>query len=202
MKSNLKSAFIYRSFLFCMILFASAIIYAQLNSGNLSQYVKKDGLPDVRVNDVLVDKSGYVLAGTDNVLVRYDGYPFKRFYNNPTDSTSMSGLVVWSLFEDHDGKIWVGRSLSFLNAYNCYQLKAKISARRLNDWVEIRVEDNGNGIQQNITEKIFQPFFTAKPTGQGTDLGLSLAYDIITKKHNGTIKVESKESEGIVLRFN
>ena len=61
------------------------------------------------------------------------------------------------------------------------------------------MEDNGNGIPPNIIDKIFQPFFTTKPTGQGTGLGLSLAYDIITKEHNGTIKVESKEGEGSVF---
>ena len=62
--------------------------------------------------------------------------------------------------------------------------------------VEIKVNDNGNGIPQSIIDKIFQPFFTTKPAGQGTGLGLSLAYDIITKEHNGTIQVESKEGEG------
>ncbi len=62
--------------------------------------------------------------------------------------------------------------------------------------VEIKVEDNGNGIPQKIVDKIFQPFFTTKPAGQGTGLGLSLAYDIIVKEYNGTIKVESKEGEG------
>jgi signal transduction histidine kinase len=61
--------------------------------------------------------------------------------------------------------------------------------------LEIRVVDNGNGIPQNIVDKIFQPFFTTKPTGQGTGLGLSLAYDII-KAHGGEIKVESEEGEG------
>jgi signal transduction histidine kinase len=60
---------------------------------------------------------------------------------------------------------------------------------------EIRVTDNGNGIPQNIVDKIFQPFFTTKPTGQGTGLGLSLAYDII-KAHSGEIKVKTKEGEG------
>jgi len=61
--------------------------------------------------------------------------------------------------------------------------------------IEIKVSDNGNGIPQNIVDKIFQPFFTTKPSGQGTGLGLSLAYDII-KAHGGEIKVKTKEDEG------
>jgi two-component system NtrC family sensor kinase len=61
--------------------------------------------------------------------------------------------------------------------------------------VEIRVKDNGNGIPQKVLDKIFQPFFTTKPTGQGTGLGLSLSYDII-KAHGGELKVETKEGEG------
>ncbi len=61
--------------------------------------------------------------------------------------------------------------------------------------VEINVSDNGNGILQNIVDKIFQPFFTTKPTGQGTGLGLSLSYDIV-KAHGGELKVETKENEG------
>jgi two-component system, NtrC family, sensor kinase len=61
--------------------------------------------------------------------------------------------------------------------------------------VEIRVTDNGNGIPQKVLDKIFQPFFTTKPTGQGTGLGLSLSYDII-KAHGGELKVATKEGEG------
>jgi signal transduction histidine kinase len=61
--------------------------------------------------------------------------------------------------------------------------------------IEIRVSDNGNGIPQKILDKIFQPFFTTKPTGQGTGLGLSLSYDII-KAHGGELKVETKDGEG------
>ena len=71
----------------------------------------------------------------------------------------------------------------------------QFSTKKLNDKIEIRVTDNGNGIPQNIVDKIFQPFFTTKPTGQGTGLGLSLAYDII-KAHGGEIKVETREGEG------
>lgn len=62
--------------------------------------------------------------------------------------------------------------------------------------VTISVKDNGNGIPDNIKSKIFQPFFTTKPTGEGTGLGLSLAYDIVTKGHGGTLEVSSTEGVG------
>ena len=77
-----------------------------------------------------------------------------------------------------------------------YKPQVTVRTRKLGDKVEIRVEDNGNGIPKNIVDKIFQPFFTTKPTGQGTGLGLSLAYDII-KAHGGEIKVETREGEGL-----
>jgi signal transduction histidine kinase len=76
-----------------------------------------------------------------------------------------------------------------------YEPIVTVSTKRLEGKVEIRVEDNGNGIPQKVLDKIFQPFFTTKPTGQGTGLGLSLSYDII-KAHGGEIKVETKEGEG------
>ena len=72
----------------------------------------------------------------------------------------------------------------------------KVSTKNLDNKVEIRIDDNGNGIPKNILNKIFQPFFTTKPTGEGTGLGLSLSYDIVTKVHNGELKVETKEGEG------
>ncbi|PIQ31059.1 MAG: two-component sensor histidine kinase [Bacteroidetes bacterium CG18_big_fil_WC_8_21_14_2_50_41_14] len=64
--------------------------------------------------------------------------------------------------------------------------------------VKISVKDNGSGIPQKVLDKIFQPFFTTKPTGQGTGLGLSLAYDIV-KAHGGELKVETKENEGSIF---
>jgi len=62
--------------------------------------------------------------------------------------------------------------------------------------IQITVKDNGNGIPEKVLSKIFQPFFTTKPTGEGTGLGLSLSYDIITKGHGGQLKVETKEGQG------
>jgi signal transduction histidine kinase len=71
----------------------------------------------------------------------------------------------------------------------------KVSTRKLKDRIEIRVKDNGSGIPDEIKDKIFQPFFTTKPTGQGTGLGLSLSYDIV-KAHGGELSVESQQGEG------
>ena len=76
-----------------------------------------------------------------------------------------------------------------------YEPTVTVSTKKIADSVMISVRDNGNGIPQKILDKIFQPFFTTKPTGQGTGLGLSLSYDII-KAHNGELNVETKEGEG------
>jgi len=77
-----------------------------------------------------------------------------------------------------------------------YQPTVSVQTKKLKDKIQICVSDNGNGIPQNVIDKIFQPFFTTKPTGSGTGLGLSLSYDIITKAHSGTLTAETKENEG------
>ncbi|MEO8771171.1 MAG: ATP-binding protein [Ferruginibacter sp.] len=76
-----------------------------------------------------------------------------------------------------------------------YEPAVTVSTKKINNHVEIKVKDNGNGIPQKVLDKVFQPFFTTKPTGQGTGLGLSLSYDIITKGHGGELKVETKDGE-------
>jgi len=77
-----------------------------------------------------------------------------------------------------------------------YEPTVSIATKKENDKIIITVTDNGNGMPQHIIDKIFQPFFTTKPTGKGTGLGLSMSYDIITKGHNGELKVASTENEG------
>jgi len=76
-----------------------------------------------------------------------------------------------------------------------YNPTVSVTTKKSENSVLITVSDNGNGIPKNIVDKIFQPFFTTKPTGSGTGLGLSLSYDIV-KAHGGEIKVEGKEGEG------
>jgi signal transduction histidine kinase len=79
-----------------------------------------------------------------------------------------------------------------------YQPTVTLSTRKFTDHIRIAVEDNGNGIPQQVLDKIFQPFFTTKPTGEGTGLGLSLSYDIL-KAHGGEVEVKSKINEGAVF---
>ncbi len=97
-----------------------------------------------------------------------------------------------------------------LNIVNnsCYALDEKIkkslpgfspevlvTTKKINNKIEIRIRDNGTGIPDHVREKIFNPFFTTKPTGQGTGLGLSMSYDIVTQIHKGKLEVKSKEGE-------
>ncbi|HEY2584092.1 MAG TPA: ATP-binding protein [Mucilaginibacter sp.] len=103
----------------------------------------------------------------------------------------------------------IGRVLLnlFTNAFYAVQQRQKTENGQYKPVVEvttsvekgmaiIKVKDNGNGISENIKDKIMQPFFTTKPAGAGTGLGLSLSYDTVVKRHSGTIKVNSKEGEG------
>ena len=81
-----------------------------------------------------------------------------------------------------------------------YEPIVSVSTKKIHSHIEIKVADNGNGIPKKVLDKIFQPFFTTKPTGQGTGLGLSLSYDIV-KAHGGELKVETKEGEGSVFQI-
>jgi two-component system, NtrC family, sensor kinase len=76
-----------------------------------------------------------------------------------------------------------------------YEPTVSVHTKKINGEVEISVSDNGNGIPEKVMDKVFQPFFTTKPTGQGTGLGLSLSYDII-KAHHGKIKINNSPGEG------
>jgi signal transduction histidine kinase len=101
----------------------------------------------------------------------------------------------------------IGRVLInlFNNAFYAVQQKQRsnstfeplvtVITSKVADKVVIHVKDNGIGIPQKIVDKIFQPFFTTKPSGEGTGLGLSLSYDIVTKGHGGELKVTTKEGE-------
>jgi signal transduction histidine kinase len=157
-------------------------------------------------------QSGAGIKELTNINGLTDEY-LRLAYHGYRAKDNSFNVVLKTNYDDTIGKIniipqEIGRVL--LNMYNnaFYATHEKTKERiagfeplvsvctKMNDHkVEVRVKDNGNGIPPNILNKIFQPFFTTKPTGQGTGLGLSLSYDII-KAHGGELKVESKEGEG------
>ncbi|PKA83102.1 C4-dicarboxylate-specific signal transduction histidine kinase [Ulvibacter sp. MAR_2010_11] len=104
------------------------------------------------------------------------------------------GRVVLNLITNAFYAVTEKKNLPLSQGDN-YIPTVSVATKKIKNTVEISIQDNGNGIPKNIVEKIFQPFFTTKPTGQGTGLGLSLSYDII-KAHGGELKVETKETEG------
>ena len=104
------------------------------------------------------------------------------------------GRVVLNLFNNAFYAVNEMKNLGI----ETYEPKVGVTSKRVNGKVEITVRDNGTGIPQDKLDKIFQPFFTTKPTGEGTGLGLSLSYDIV-KAHNGELQVQSIEGEGAIF---
>lgn len=105
--------------------------------------------------------------------------------DNGSKTFPLKEIPLQGLIRNED---WV---FNYVDDNSTVWLRAKTSG----DKVLISVKDNGQGIPMNVLDKIYQPFFTTKRTGQGTGLGLSLSYDIV-KAHGGELKVETKEGEG------
>ena len=105
------------------------------------------------------------------------------------------GRVILNLFNNAFYAVGEKQKANGLMKGEKYEPTVSVSTEKIDGHISIHVKDNGNGIPQKALDKIFQPFFTTKPTGEGTGLGLSLSYDII-KAHGGELKVESKENEG------
>jgi signal transduction histidine kinase len=105
------------------------------------------------------------------------------------------GRVVLNLFNN----AFYSTAEKKKKAGDSYQPLITVSTKKTNGFVEIRVRDNGGGISQKLMDKIYQPFFTTKPAGEGVGLGLSLSHDIITQGHNGSMTVESED--GLYAEF-
>ncbi|WP_294818602.1 ATP-binding protein [uncultured Flavobacterium sp.] len=103
------------------------------------------------------------------------------------------GRVLLNLFTN---AFYATQQKSIQLQSSVYKPVLTVTTLQRDDTIEIRVKDNGTGIPDEIQDKILQPFFTTKPTGEGTGLGLSLSYDIVVKGHGGTIDIESGEGEG------
>jgi signal transduction histidine kinase len=185
-----------------------------LNVMNNEQKILRHGKrADAIVKGMLQhSQSGAGIKELTNINGLADEY-LRLAYHGLRSKDKSFNVILKTNYSDTIGKInivpaEIGRVL--LNLYNNafytvhektkaaivdYEPVVLVSTRKIDQKVEVRVRDNGNGIPPNLLNKIFQPFFTTKPTGQGTGLGLSLSYDII-KAHSGELKVESKEGEG------
>lgn len=126
-----------------------------------------------------------------------------KSFNTITETNFDSSIPKISLLPQDIGRVILNL---FTNAFYSVAQKKKVLGDVYNPTVTVRtsrtakgvaisIRDNGNGVPQKVLDKIFQPFFTTKPTGEGTGLGLSMSYDIITKGHGGELKVETKEGE-------
>jgi len=126
-----------------------------------------------------------------------------KSFNSELEMNFAEGLPMVNMVPQDIGRVLLNL---FNNAFYAVQQKqkelggdfkpvVKISTEVKNKALEIKVTDNGMGIPDAVKDKILQPFFTTKPTGEGTGLGLSLSYDIVAKGHSGTIDIESKEGE-------
>lgn len=93
------------------------------------------------------------------------------------------------------------RKLTEAGTLNDYKPEVKISTKKFDNKLYVRVSDNGTGMPESVKAKIFQPFFTTKPTGQGTGLGLSMSYDIITNAHGGTLDVHTVPGESTEFKI-
>ncbi len=105
------------------------------------------------------------------------------------------GRVLLNLFNNSFYSVTEKKLNENISGLKKYEPTVYLSTRKLNDKIEIKVKDNGMGIPAKILDKIYLPFFTTKPSGQGTGLGLSLSFDIISKGHMGEMKVETEEGE-------
>jgi signal transduction histidine kinase len=104
------------------------------------------------------------------------------------------GRVLLNLYNNAFYAVNKKKNVSADSAGQHYEPTVSVTTKRIGNKVELSIKDNGIGIPKEVLDKVFQPFFTTKPTGQGTGLGLSLSYDII-KAHGGDLKVETKEGE-------
>jgi two-component system, NtrC family, sensor kinase len=126
--------------------------------------------------------------GNINIIPQDIGRVLRNLYNNAFYAALLPSRQVGTGAPDKIGS-------GFTKLQIKHEPTVWVSTKKVGDRILLSIRDNGPGIPQNILDKIFQPFFTTKPTGQGTGLGLSLSYDII-KAHGGELKVETKEGEG------
>ena len=171
---------------------ADAIVKGMLQHSRQTSGIKEP--TDINVLcDEYLRLAYHGLIAKDNSFKAITKTDFDKSIGNISIIPQDIGRVILNLI--NNAFYAVDEKKKLTSAGQSYEPAVSVSTKKINGKVEVKVSDNGNGIPQKIIDKIFQPFFTTKPTGQGTGLGLSLSYDII-KAHGGELKVETKEGEG------
>ncbi len=179
---------------------ADAIVKGMLQHSRSSSGIKEP--TDINaLCDEYLRLSYHGLRAKDNSFNATIKTDFDKSIGNINIIPQDIGRVVLNLLTNAFYVVDEKKKASTSSAGQPYEPAVSISTKKIGDKVLISVSDNGNGIPQKVLDKIFQPFFTTKPTGQGTGLGLSLSYDIV-KAHGGELKVETKEGEGSEFILN
>ncbi|HKK46543.1 MAG TPA: ATP-binding protein, partial [Balneolaceae bacterium] len=191
------------------------------NTQKIEEHGKRaDSIVNAMMKNSKGSKARFEMANINDILSTYCDLAFNLKNNDKTrlqislitdfDNTipqiklipSKIGQALQNIIENAFDSVWEQKAKS--NGH--YIPEVKVSTRKIGENVEINITDNGPGIPKEIAEKIFEPFFTTKPTGQGTGLGLSFSYDIITQIHNGDLKFENSPGSGasfhIILPFS
>jgi two-component system, NtrC family, sensor kinase len=182
------------------------------NQGKISYHGKRaSSIVNGMLEHSRASSGEYKLADVNALVdeymrLSYHGLRAKdKSFNVDLHSNLADNLPKISLVSQDVGRVFLNL---FNNAFYAVHKKAQnteggnfspkviTTTQQVGDCIEISVQDNGGGIPEDVVQKIFQPFFTTKPTGEGTGLGLSLSYDIITKGHGGSLTVENTQGVG------
>ena len=169
-----------------------------VHHGKRAEAIVKSMLQHSRGSEGIKEQTDINTLADEYLRLAYHGFRAKDKSFNANFKTDLDeGLPKISVVPQDIGRVLLNLiNNAFQAVKDVDKPTVTVSTRKKDGKVEVWVKDNGPGIPYEIKDKIFQPFFTTKPTGIGTGLGLSLSYDIVTKGHGGSIKVNSIEGEG------
>jgi signal transduction histidine kinase len=174
-----------------------------LQHGKRADNIVKNMLQHSRKQSGIIELTDLNALAEEYIKLSYHGFKAKNKLFNCSIQTSFDASIEkMNVVPDDIGRILINLlNNAFYSLREKIKLKGKdyepkvqINTKKIGDKIEFKIRDNGMGIPEKFIEKIYQPFFTTKPAGEGTGLGLSLSYDII-KAHQGELRVRSAEGE-------
>ncbi|MGI9546891.1 MAG: sensor histidine kinase, partial [Flavobacteriaceae bacterium] len=179
--------------------------------GKRADAIVKGMLQHSRSNSGIKEPTDINALADEYLRLAYHGLRAKdKSFNAKFDTNFDKGIGKVNVIPQDIGRVILNLITNAFYAVNerrkldlkDYEPTVTVSTKKESNKVIISVQDNGNGIPDSVKKKIFQPFFTTKPTGQGTGLGLSMSYDIVTKGHGGKLAVESEIDKGTTFTIS